>query len=361
MSHNCLIHLFWLMKQRSLICFLLVAIQAVWFSASAWNAHWWSMAVMQKGDTKPAFLMYCAAEDTVVNGVAYFSVNDYNYLPGERPSKLPYGYRMADKKIYIYNFDSKKETVAMDFTLSVGDHFTTYNGMQWEVEAVKDTLVNVSFCGWGDNVSKRLLRVRTLDGTMTDQWLEDFGSFANHFMIRSMENVLFSHTLWMEYGYGEYLARDISADPFYAHASKWMENDEDVGDGVSPHDTYTVFSYGDGTLSLVKEAVTYGHRFYTCFYRSGDNIYSDGSEEMDPLMDCPLSLKIDSFQFVGVPVPASGAYTLHVGDDSYSTGIRPVMRSPQSSHRIYDAQGRQLPAKPKRGLYIQDGVKYNAR
>ncbi len=37
------------------------------------------------------------------------------------------------------------------------------------------------------------------------------------------------------------------------------------------------------------------------------------------------------------------------------------MRSPQSSHRIYDAQGRQLPAKPKRGLYIQDGVKYNAR
>lgn len=349
------------MKQRLLICFLLVAIQSVWFSASAWNVHWWSMAVMQKGDTKPAFLMYCAAEDTVVNGVAYFSVDDYNYLPGERPSKLPYGYRMADKKIYIYNFDSKKEVVAMDFTLSVGDHFTTYNGMQWEVEAVKDTLVNVSFCGWGDSVSKRLLRVRTLDGTMTDQWLEDFGSFANHFMIRSMENVVFSHTLWMEYGYGEYLARDISADPFYAHASKWMENDEDVGDAADEYDIFSTFNYKNGTLSLVNKMVTFGHRFYSCFYRDCDNFYRLNMEEMSPNLACPLSEKIDTITFDGVPAPITGQYTLHVGDDTYSTGIRPVMRSPQSSHRIYDAQGRQLPAKPKRGLYIQDGVKYNVR
>lgn len=358
MSHNCLIHLFWLMKQRSLICFLLVAIQAVWFSASAWNAHWWSMAVMQKGDTKPAFLMYCAAEDTVVNGVAYFSVDDYNYLPGERPSKLPYGYRMADKKIYIYNFDSKQETVAMDFTLSVGDHFTTYNGMQWEVEAVKDTLVNVSFCGWGDSVSKRLLRVRTLDGTMTDQWLEDFGSFANHFMIRSMENVLFSHTLWMEYGYGEYLARDISADPFYSHDSGWLDSRSDEGEEAA---TVRCF-LENGNVVFENVYWAWEHRDYSCFYRKGDDIYDLYGWELAPHVDDgELAMRKDSFTFKGVPVPASGAYTLHVVDDSYSTGIRPVMRSPQSSHRIYDAQGRQLPAKPKRGLYILDGVKYNVR
>lgn len=349
------------MKQRLLICLIVTLLQPVWSATNASEFNRWAMAVMKEGDAKPTTLTYFAIEDTVVNGVSYFSIEDDNYLPGGQPMRLPYGYRMADKKIYIYDFDSHEETIGFDFNLSVGDHFATYNGMQWKIEAVRDTLVNVSFCGWGDNVSKRLLCVRTLDGTMTDQWLEDFGSFANHFMIRSMENVLFSHTLWMEYGYGEYLARDISADPFYAHASKWMENDEDVGDGVSPHDTYTVFSYGDGILSLVKEVVTYGHRFYTCFFRSGDNIYSDGSEEMDPLMDCPLSLKIDSLQFVGVPSPTSGKYTLHVDNDTYSTGVRPVVSSSKEPHRIYDAQGRQLPAKPERGLYIQDGVKCIAK
>ena len=350
------------MKHYVRLCLFMVVLQmACIVNLRAQNG--WAMAVLNKNE-EPAILIFNGRAETAENGKEYLRIFDdsYQFRKDLRERvKLPYGYRMADKKIYIYNFDSKQETVAMDFTLSVGDHFTTYNGMQWEVEAVKDTLVNVSFCGWGDSVSKRLLRVRTLDGAMTDQWLEDFGSFANHFMIRSMENVLFSHTLWMEYGYGEYLARDISADPFYAHASKWMENDEDVGDGVSPHDTYTVFSYGDGILSLVKEVVTYGHRFYTCFFRSGDNIYSDGSEEMDPLMDCPLSLKIDSLQFVGVPSPTSGKYTLHVDNDTYSTGVRPVVSSSKEPHRIYDAQGRQLPAKPERGLYIQDGVKCIAK
>ena len=268
---------------------------------------------------------------------------------------------MADKKIYIYNFDTHKEAVGFDFTLSAGDHFTTYNGMQWEVLSAKDTLVNVSFCGLGESVSKRLLSVRTLDGTMADQWLEDFGSFANHFMIRSLDNVVLSQTLWMEYDDGEYLAREISADPFYAHASKWIENDEEGDYSTGMYDVFSQYSYKDGKLLLEDDVMTYGHRFYSCFYRDGDDFYRVDFEEMGPDYDCPLSLKKDTFTFVGVPVPASGAYTLHVDNDTYSTGIRSAIASPKSKGRIYDTQGRQLPVKPKRGLYILDGVKYNAR
>ena len=319
------------------------------------------MAVMQKGDTQPTFLTYAASEDTEVDSVAYFTIWDYDYKPGEHPTKLPYGYRMADKKIYIYNFDTHKEAVGFDFTLSAGDHFTTYNGMQWEVLSAKDTLVNVSFCGLGESVSKRLLSVRTLDGTMADQWLEDFGSFANHFMIRSLDNVVLSQTLWMEYDDGEYLAREISADPFYAHASKWIENDEDGDYNKGMYDVFSQYSYEDGNLLLEDDVMAFGHRFYSCFYRDGDDFYRVDFEEMGPDYECPLSLKKDTFTFVGVPAPVSGAYMLHVDGDTYSTGIRRAVVSPKHTQHIYDVQGRQLPTKPKRGIYILDGVKYKTR
>lgn len=315
------------------------------------------MAVMQIGDERPTFLTYTAEEDTMVNGFAYFYIVDNNQIPGERPTKLPYGYRMADRKIYIYDFDTHKETVGLDFTLSAGDHFTTYNGMQWEVLSAKDTLVNVSECGLGESVPKRLLTVRTLDGTMTDQWLEDFGSFANHFMIKSLENVSLSQTLWMDYDRGCYLAREISADPFYAHASKWMENDEEGDYSKGMYDVLSQYRYENGTLLLEDDVMSFGHRFYSCFYRDGDDFYRVNFEEMGPYFDCPLSLKKDTMAFAGVPAPASGAYTLHIDDLTYSTGVRPVISSSKAPHRIYDTQGRQLPAKPRRGIYIQDGVK----
>lgn len=349
------------MKQRLLICLMFVLFQPVWSTACVFGFHSWSMAVMQKGDKSPTFLTYTAEEDTTVNGFAYFCIVDNNQIPGERPSQLPYGYRMANKKIYIYDFDSHEETVGFDFNLSVGDHFATYNGMQWEVLSAKDTLVNVSECGLGECVSKRLLSVQTLDGTMTDLWLEDFGSFANHFMIKSMETVVLSQTLWMDYGRGCYLAREISADPFYAHVSKWIENDEEEDCSVGMYDVFSQYSYENGNLLLENDVMAYGHRFYSCFYRDGDDLYRVNFFEMGPDLECPLSLKKDTFMFVGVPSPTSGKYTLHVDNDTYSTGVRPVVSSSKAPHCIYDAQGRQLPAKPRRGLYIQDGVKCIAK
>ena len=125
--------------------------------------------------------------------------------------------------MFVYDFEKQEETLAFDFNLSEGDHFTTYNDMEWEIESVKDTLVNISFCGKGDSVSKRLLTARTLDGKLTDKWLEDFGSFTNLFMISSMENVECSQTLWMEYAMGEYLEWEICTGPIFGHDTGWLD------------------------------------------------------------------------------------------------------------------------------------------
>lgn len=354
------------MKRFFLISFLLTVFQSVFSIVSANDVQWWYMAALEKGENTPAFYLYAAANNDTIDGISYFHIEDYTFRPESKvagPVQLPYGYRMADKKIYIYDFDSHKESVAFDFTLTVGDHFTTYNGIQWEVVAAKDTLVNISECGLGNNVSKRLLTVKTVDGSMTDQWLEDFGSFANHFMIRNMDDVVFAHTLWMEYDDGVYLAREISADPFYAHASKWQEDDEDDEDvSVNKiHETFTEYSYEMGKLTLASAFRLFGHRYYSCYYRMGDSICRVSFEQMRPDEECPLVLKTDTITFVGVPEPTSGSYTICIDKSTYSTGIRPVVSSSKEPHRIYDAQGRQLPAKPRRGLYIQDGVKCIAK
>ena len=349
-----------MMKHCIKLCLLMVVLQmACMINLQAENC--WAMAVMNKGEETPTIMIFHGRAEKSETRKEYFRIVDVRYQFHDvpyQPVKLQYGYRMADKKICIYDFETKKETVAFDFNLSVGDHFTTYNGMQWEVEAVRDTLVNVSECGWGDSVSKKLFCVRTLDGSLTDQWLEDFGSFANHFMIRSMENVSFSHTLWMEYGDGEYLARNICADPFYSHDSGWMDARRDGGEA----ETFSKCYLENGNVVFENVQWRWEHRDYTCFYRKGDAIYQLDEWELNPLVDGgDEALRADSVVFKGLPAPLSGQYSLHVGNATYSTGICPVVSSPKTSHGIYDTQGRQLPAKPKRGIYIQDGVKYSVK
>lgn len=161
----------------------------VFMVLSCMAQHNWAIAVLRKGAINPAIVEYHSIVEMAGNGIKYHRIFDDGFRfrkESYNPIKLQYGYRLADKQIYIYDFDSQKESLAFDFNLSVGDQFTTFNGIEWVVDEVKDTLVNISFCGKGECVLKRLLAVRTLDGTMTDQWLEDFGSFYNHFMIKSL-------------------------------------------------------------------------------------------------------------------------------------------------------------------------------
>ena len=312
--------------------------------------HCWAMAVLEKGKESPTILTYRChnVAETAENGTEYYRING-----------LKYGYRLADKQIFVYDFESQEETLAFDFNLAVGEHFTTYNGVEWIVEEAKDTLVNTSFCGKGESVTKKLLTVRSLDGTLRDQWLEDFGSFTNHFMINSMDNVVFSQTLWMEYDYGEYLAREISEGPgpIYGHDSGWLDAAFDAT--VMPS---TFCTYSNGKLRIEDVQLWYEHRHYVCFYRDGDKIQQVYSWELTPHVDSGNSaLRRDVITFNGLPEPESGKYTIILGDNEYTTGVSSISSVRTDSQKrgyTYDLQGRRVDSKNAgQGIYIKDGKK----
>ena len=329
------------------------------------SGHRWFMADMNNSDVHPNIHEYYSVPEIGENGIEYFRIFDESYLyrsprySTDKTILLPYGYRLADKQIYIYDYDQKQETLAFDFNLAVGDHFTTFNGMKWEVESVKDTLVNISYFGYGESVSKRLLTVKSLDGTLTDQWLEDFGSFTNHLMINSLYNVKCSQTLWMEYNCGEYFAREISTGPILGHDSGYMDEryaiDSNTGNQSKCY-------YENGQLVFENIQLCREQRIYYCFYRDGDNISKVYEWRLHP--DIILSSFLatifnrkDVITFQGLPEPTSGKYTLHMDDEEYSTVINNVRISSQSEGKMYDIQGRKLSSEPSQGLYIKDGQK----
>ena len=166
----------------------------------------------------------------------------------------------------------------------------------------------------------------------------------------------YSQTLWMEYDFGEYLAREINADPIYAHDSGWM-------DGHHNHDQedqeeITNCYLENGRVVFESVQWRWDHREYSCFYRDGDDIYRVYWVNLDPLVDGGTSTLLkDVATFKGLPEPTSGKYKVHVGDDVYSTGINNVRIPSQSEGEIYDSQGRKLSSEPSQGLYIKDRQK----
>ena len=322
----------------------------------------WALAVWEKGNDKPTIMEYHSVVETVEDGMEYYRIFDDSYRfrnEAYNPVKLQYGYRWGDKQLFVYDFESQQETLAFDFNLAIGDHFTTFNGIKWIVEEAKDTLVNISFQGKGESVAKKLLTVRTLDGTRHDQWLEDFGSFTNHFMISSMENVECTQTLWMEYALGEYLAREITMGSIFAHDSGWIDGAFEAS--VMP---YTVCTYYDnGQLKIEDVQWWYEHRDYICFYRNGDNIQEVYRWELEPHIDLGNSaLRRDVITFEGLPEPDSGKYTVYIGNNTYTTNISSIIRSNSLlSGYTYDLQGRKIGSNAAHGIYIREGKKVYAK
>ena len=164
-------------------------------------------------------------------------------------------------------------------------------------------------------------------------------------------------TLWMENGMGEYLTREISTGPIYAHDSGWLDGAFEAS--VMP---YTVCTYTNGQLTIENVQLCYEHRDYICFYREGDDIYKIYSWELEPHVDFGNSaLRRDAITFNGLPVPSSGKYTIYWNDKEYTTGIRNVNTSSQTKDRVYDLQGRRLWSQPAKGIYIMDGEKVYAK
>lgn len=340
------------MKQHSILRTLITVLLSS-FAIELCAQRYWALAVMEQGKEKPTIMEYLGSKEMAENGKEYFRVRD---ITGHHPTNLQYGYnyRWADKQIVIYDFDTQKETIAFDFNLAPGDRFTTFNGMEWVVETVKDTVVNISFCGLGESVTKRLFTVRTTDGKQSDQWLEDFGSFTNLLMIDRLDNVRYSHTLWLEYYYGKNLAREINADPFFAHDSGWIDRAYES----DSKEEYSKCYFENGQVVFQSIAWRWPHREYTCFYRDGDDIYRLYSCELSPHVDGgTYAYRKDVITFQGLPAPASGCYNIHIGGDNYTTGISHTGTPVQAKGAFYNLQGQRLWQKPKKGMFIKDGRK----
>ena len=266
--------------------------------------HHWAMAVMENNSASPDIIGYYSELETAENGNKYYHIYNEGSLLHHgiyyNPIQLPYGYKLTDRRIYIYDYENHEETLAFDFCLDVGDHFTTFNGLEWVVESVKDTLVNIENDWRCITISKKLLTVKSLDGSLTDQWLEDFGSFTNHFMINSLDNVKYSHTLWMEYDFGEYLAREINADPIYAHDSGWMDGHHNPD--AKETDVRTNCYYENDQVVFECYQMLLPHRDYSCFYRDGDDIYRVYWVELDPHVDGGTSTLLEDVATLqGIP------------------------------------------------------------
>lgn len=358
------------MKRFFTISFFLTILLSVGsqkLCAQNYSFNSWAMAVVEKGKEEPAILWYTGPVETAENGLEYHRITYRNRQDSNGENvyttvKLQYGYRMADKKFFIYDFENKKETLAFDFNISEGERFTTFNGMEWEVVAVKDTTIDTTgpYVFGGSVSSKKLLTVKTLDGKLSDQWLEDFGSFANHLMINSLENIDYSQTLWMQYDdIGVYVAREINADPFFTHDTGWMEGTflpEEPNLGG-----YTKCELKDGNVVFEDAQYMWEHRAYSVFYRKGDDIYRLASWELEPQVDGGNSaLRKDVTTFKGLPAPVSGKYTVHLGNSSYTTGtttgITDISKVSQQKHNSYDLQGRAINS-PTNGIYINNGRK----
>jgi hypothetical protein len=79
--------------------------------------------------------------------------------------------------------------------------------------------------------------------------------------------------------------------------------------------------------------------------------------EFEPQGEGNSALRKDVTTFKGLPAPVSGKYTVHLGNNSYTTGITGVSKvSSLHENNSYDLQGRAVNS-PTNGIYINNGRK----
>ena len=286
------------------------------------------------------------------NGNIYEPVDDDFFNPKDR-EPLDFGYRFDDNKMYVYNFKTEEESVAYDFTLQTGEKFTTPDGICWEVVNHRTEVFESLFDGMTDYKNEHVvLSVQSLDGTMTDEWVQYIGALHHPIQNWGRTDIKQSHTAFYNFSsedgklvyfnfaedpiYGQYVAVDPSPD---ANLPEYCAKD------------YTVTA-GDDSLKVSINCYTWFTRHYCYTYRDG-NTFDIHSLELGPKQDggdgspsfgltFPWASSFDNFNVIynGETLPAS----------------TDMPKATNKTHQNFDLSGRHI-TQPTKGVYIQQGRK----
>ena len=316
----------------------------------------WAIATLDIATQNLTIMEYWTRPEQIPDGNLYYRIASRNTEDHVQFQDTKYGFFEEAGKVYVYDFETNQQHIAIDDNLQPGDTFTTINGEEWEVQASSDTLVCGNYATKSyEKWSKILKVVNKVDGR-NDTWLEGFGSLSNHFMLEKPQEGTRSETLWILNGY-YYITRELSADPIYGHDTGWKEGT--YVHGIEGDLTNTI-TYKPDTLTITtQEKWKYPCRHYMCLLRKGDEIFYKGTWEFLPHVDSYEEKFVeDTITLHGLPEPVSGTYTVHIPGVGPVTGIDPICNERRATdHSIYDIQGQRLPAKPRYGIYIQDGRK----
>ena len=273
------------------------------------------------------------------------------------PKPLPYGYRHEGEKMYVYNFLTEEESVAYDFALQPGEHFTTPDGVCWEVVdrrkmSFKSEL-DVDFHQFDFNDELVVLSLKSVDGTLTDEWVQYIGSI--HYPIQTMESSDIKCVRTAFFNLGDMDDKlvyfNFAEDPLYG---QYVEVLPDSYANTELTRNYSI-AVGNESLNIAINYYTWFTRHYCYTYRSG-NTFDLHSFELGPYLDDGDATPSFGLTFPGAP--SFESYNVIYNGEQLSSSIKASRTEDDAmlqDGQSFDLTGRRLTTRPMKGLYIQGG------
>lgn len=352
------------MKHMTFTAFLM-AMLLLAIPGRANNRHEWQMATLNTQTGALKTTLYFTRSVEAENGNIYQRIYDMMGSEQDRACSLTrYGFAHRGKRVYMYDFETKQESVCMDYSLQVGDCFTAHNGERWEAVATRDTLVeDFELDTKVHSAQHRLLVMRNVDDGRMDTWLEGFGSFSNHLLLEKVADGIRSYLLWVytdamadgsSTDENYYIVNEFSDDPLFGHDTGWLNADYTVTE-----ETPSEVTYEDGRLTITDAQYRWPSRYYWLFLRNGDDVHQQSGTELQPYIDGgDREGYTDRICLTGLPLPTSGKYTVHLNYKDISTGIEAPCSDGQAQETIHNVKGHRLKAAPEHGIYIKNGRKW---
>jgi len=301
------------------------------------------------------------------NGYTYFYDNSC-FTNRDFDEFQKYGFRIADKKIYVYDIEKEKEHVAYDYNIQPGESFTTMDGREWLVVDKQDTIFEVFY----DDVklfSDKFVKIKVClasDRSVTDEWLENLGSL--HYGIFNLhgDDIECSHVKYVigffkddeENGNNlAYATFDFAEDPIYGGYYGWVADAEYIPEkGLVEGSTECKAEFRDGRL-YVEFIINndYNKNVYYTAYRNGNEL-KILYDVLPPDVDGDIVRTNIKLTFDGLP---TGDLNLNIFgyDVGNVTSISSIKAQDEKrGGAIYDLTGRRVKS-PEKGIYIQDGKK----